>query len=165
MRTKILNEQKSNPEEYALREYVTQLKGKKMTAEGFFRLCDCTYSKSITIDVFKSKIKEIGLKLTETQVRRLALIFDEDMEGSISYEEYQNALEAFKLSAESHINCNTNSRHYRPFAVRTMEYLMQVIAKNSMTPAQLYDTCNKDGSEYIELDELKDVISEIHPII
>ena len=38
------------PEEIALKEFTTQLKGKKMTPEAFFRVCDTTHSKLITKD-------------------------------------------------------------------------------------------------------------------
>lgn len=43
MRMSIKVERESDPEEFALKEYVTQLAAKNMTPEQFFRLCDGTY--------------------------------------------------------------------------------------------------------------------------
>lgn len=159
MRASITKEAKSNPEELALQEFVTQLKGKNLTPESFFRLCDGQYKKEVKATHFRSKLKKMGLRLTDTQVRRITLIFDEDMSGAISFAEYQNALEAFKLDCEPHIDCEGSSGVYRSFKVRTMEYLVKVLYKNDWTPQTLFDQCNKDGSVSIDLDELKAVIS------
>lgn len=40
MREKIQFERMANPDEVAIKEFVTQLKAKKMTPEAFFRVCD-----------------------------------------------------------------------------------------------------------------------------
>lgn len=42
------------------------------------------------------------LGLHRNDVRRLLVIFDEGMTGKIAYTEYQQALEAFDLSGETH---------------------------------------------------------------
>jgi len=59
----------------------------------------------------------IGLKLTELQLQRIMLILDEDMGGTVSLEEYQNALESLGASREKHINTDPSSRSksYIPF--------------------------------------------------
>ncbi len=139
MRKNIEIERQSNPEEFALREYVIQLKAKKLTPEAFYRLIDWNYTKKISIAAFKDKIKQFGIRLTDTQTRRLALIFDEDLEGNITYAEYQNALEAFKMSGEKHINCEDIGKAYRPFEIRTMDYILRVLMKKGITIEQLYD--------------------------
>jgi hypothetical protein len=58
----------------------------------------------ITADQIKFNAHNFGLRLTGTQFRRLFLIFDEDFNGTISLIEYQNALEAYQVKAEKHIN-------------------------------------------------------------
>ena len=47
------------------------------------------------VDRFKSMLNNFKLELSRGQISRLALILDEDMEGTISLEEYYNALEAY----------------------------------------------------------------------
>ena len=54
-------------------------------------------------------MKEVGLILSSTQIKRLILLLDEDITGSISLEEYQNALEAFGLNQEKHDLGNSDS--------------------------------------------------------
>ena len=79
----------SDVPEYAAVEYfVFSLKSRGLTPEAFFRICDSTYAKSVPVEVFKKKISDLKIKLAETQIRRLVLIFDEDMEGTISLSEY-----------------------------------------------------------------------------
>ena len=79
----------SNIPEYTAVEYfVFSLKSRGLTPEAFFRICDSAYTKSVPVEVFKKKIGELKIKLADTQIRRLVLIFDEDMEGTISLSEY-----------------------------------------------------------------------------
>ena len=88
----IKNETSKDPDEAALKEFATQLKARHMTPEAFYRLCDGASKQSISTNLFKKQMRSLGLKLQETQMRRLCLIFDEDLEDSITYQEYQDAL-------------------------------------------------------------------------
>jgi len=70
----------NDPDEAALKEFVSQLNAKHMTPEAFYRLCDGKYIQSFSTNHFKKQMRSLGLKLQETQMRRLCLIFDEDLE-------------------------------------------------------------------------------------
>lgn len=92
------------PELLAVREFVAQLASKRVTPEGFFRMLDSTYAKCISKATFVQGVQDFGLRLSDTQVRRCCYIFDEDCNDSISLKEYQDALAAFNLARERHIN-------------------------------------------------------------
>jgi len=122
------------PEEEALKDFIQQLKAKKTTPEAFFRMCDRSYQRSVENSLFAAKMKEAGLKLSSTQTKRLLLLFDEDLTGSISLEEFQNALEAFGANAEKHDMANTDSKQYRPFEQQALEKYFAVLKKRQVTP-------------------------------
>ncbi len=42
------------------------------------------------------------VSLSKAQISRLIMILDEDLEGSITLEEYMNALEAYGCAGENH---------------------------------------------------------------
>jgi len=48
-------------------EFVSQLKAKRISPEGFFRMCDISYAKSVPVDIFKENLLAFGIKLTPTQ--------------------------------------------------------------------------------------------------
>ena len=101
----------SNIPEYTAVEYfVFSLKSRGLTPESFFRICDSTYTKSVPVEVFKNKIAELKIKLADTQIRRLVLIFDEDMEGTISLAEFQNNMQFFtRIDAIASSRCGMSA--------------------------------------------------------
>lgn len=78
------------------------LKRTGLTPEGFFRAIDSTYAKQISCSQFKVEIQKLDLKLSSPQLTRLILALDEDMEGTITLQEYHNALEVYGCSGEPH---------------------------------------------------------------
>jgi hypothetical protein len=87
--------------EAALHEYVQRLKQKlKMTPEAFYRSLDVDYKKKITCDHFKQMLVKHDLQLGRRDQNRLCLILDEDLEGNITLEEYNDALEAYNCTGE-----------------------------------------------------------------
>lgn len=56
----------------------------------------------MSVYVFKQRLQDIGLQLSKAQMSRLIMILDEDIEGTITMEEYTNALEAYGCSGERH---------------------------------------------------------------
>ena len=56
----------------------------------------------MSVEVFKQRLQELGLQLSKAQMSRLIMILDEDIEGTITMEEYTNALEAYGCSGERH---------------------------------------------------------------
>ncbi len=64
MQQSVRAERNANPEELALKEFVTQLKAKGLSPEAFFRICDGTYDKAVSASQFKVQIMQLRLKLT-----------------------------------------------------------------------------------------------------
>lgn len=96
------NREKSS-EEKAVIELKQRLGKKGITPEGFFRLCDDTYTQKVPIFRFRKMLTNFKLWLSEGQIKRLCLILDEDDSGEISLEEYQNALQAYRCDEETHV--------------------------------------------------------------
>lgn len=65
-------------------------------------MCDPYYRQMVEVEDFKKYIEKFGLVLTRGQQNRIIMVLDEDMNGSISREEYFNALEAYKIAGEQH---------------------------------------------------------------
>jgi hypothetical protein len=76
-------------EELALREMKLRLFQKcGLTPEAFFRACDLKYTKEIPASLFKLELEKRGLNLSRGQLARIELILDEDMNGTITLEEF-----------------------------------------------------------------------------
>lgn len=93
-----------NPEGTALQDLCTQLKGRRITPEAFYRMCDINSSKKIPNETFAQCIRDFGIKMTELQIKRLLLLLDESFDNQIAYAEFCNALEAFDLDMEPHFS-------------------------------------------------------------
>ena len=53
------------PEEQSIREFVTQLKAKKLTPESFFRICDSDYTQRVTVASFKEHLQSLNVQLSK----------------------------------------------------------------------------------------------------
>ena len=109
----------------------------------------------------------IGLKLTELQLQRIMLILDEDMGGTVSLEEYQNALESLGASREKHINTDPSSRSttYIPFQLRVVKEIVDMLEERNITPVQLFNNADKLKKGTIKIEQLKDLIAQKDPNI
>lgn len=56
---------KKSNEELALNEFKTRLGRKGLTPEAFFRTCDTSYRKVISVENFKSNLKNFNLQLSK----------------------------------------------------------------------------------------------------
>lgn len=81
---------------------MTQLKAKKLTPESFFRICDSDYTQRITVASFKEHLQSLNVQLSKAQMSRLIMVLDEDIEGVVTLEEFNNALEAYGVAGEKH---------------------------------------------------------------
>ena len=80
-----------------------RLKNKaNLTPEAFFRACDFKYEKKVSNEYFKLQLAKYKLQLSRGQQSRLVIILDEDMEGTISLQEFYDALEAYECEGEEH---------------------------------------------------------------
>ena len=146
-------------EEKALREFSTQVQRKGLTPEGFFRSCDADYQKTVSIDTFKKHVDALKRKLTKGQVSRLALILDEDMEGNISLEEYNNALEAYGIAAEHHIADSDGVG----FEHKSVFKLIDILQERGISYQELFSMCDVSGDGIISVRELAQVLMGLSP--
>mgnify|MGYP000403192448 FL=1 len=109
-----------------------RLAKKGLTPEAFFRTCDPGYKKSVPVDRFRSMLTNFNLQLSNGQIKRLILILDEDMEGNITLEEFQNGLEAYNCSGESHTNPD-GSDIYVSFEHRAVFKLLGILKEMNIS--------------------------------
>ena len=140
--------QKKNPEEVALKEFVTQLKAKNLTPEAFFRICDQAYARRISKGCFRGALTALRLRLTSMQIKRLEYIFHEDADdGDITYEEYQHALEAYDVCGEKHlVGQGIGGRGYVKHEAVAMERLVDLLNSRGMDASELFNALDTDRS-------------------
>ena len=71
-----------------------------MTPEELFRGLDMFYKREISTGEFRRKLQSLELGLSEKDIHRLALIFDEDFNGSITLDEYYFGLDTYNGRGE-----------------------------------------------------------------
>lgn len=133
-----------------------------MTPEAFFRCCDSRYQKSISCDHFKAQVSQLNLQLSRAQISRLILIFDEDLEGNITLEEYQDALEAYNCSGEKH-SAMDGSDSYLAFEHKALFKLIRILQERRMSHAELFRSCDINGDGQVNLKELEQFLNGFSP--
>ena len=89
-------------------------------------------------------------------MRRLLLVFDENFSDFISLDEYQQTLEAFQVTGEKHFIGPTKSgKGYTSFESQVLERMLATMEARQISPSDLFNACDKDGSNSIHLNELK----------
>jgi Ca2+-binding EF-hand superfamily protein len=147
-------------EEEALKHFRTRLEKKGLTPEGFFRLCDLEYKKTITVEAFKRQAVKMKLGLTKGQLARIALILDENMEQNITLQEFYYALEAFGQSSEEHFAVD-GSEVYIGFQQRAMFKLMDILGEKGISYIELFRMCDVSRDQVISVKELQDVLMNL----
>lgn len=82
-------------DKYLIDQLGVELKKLKLTLDKFYRICDDTMKKRITTKQFMDQITSIGINYSTETKKRIALIFDEDFNESITYKEFIETCEAF----------------------------------------------------------------------
>ena len=103
-----------------------------------------------------------NLKLSRGQVTRLILILDEDINGSISLQEYYDALEAYGILTEKRIALD-GSDHRLPFEQKALFKLLQVLEGRQMSPAELFRSCDVNDDGQVSVKELESVLGGLSP--
>jgi Ca2+-binding EF-hand superfamily protein len=98
------------------------------------------------------------LNLSRGQVSRLILILDEDMEGTISLEEYYNALEAYGIESEKHYPLD-GTDYYVPFTHRAMFKLIMILKDRGISYQELYRSCDVNNDGDVNIRELESVLT------
>ena len=165
LQTLVAERRKNRPNfEFALQEFVSKLQAKKLTPEAFYRICDMGYQKSISKERFTEVANMLGLKLNSSTLRRLILIFDEDVNDRITLVEYQQALEAYNVGAEKHfISDRGDNVPYVRYETVVMERFTELLKRSNTKEAELFNSCDQDQSGTISIDELTQTICELNP--
>ena len=98
------------------------------------------------------------LNLSRGQVSRLILILDEDMEGTITLEEYYNALEAYGVESEKHFALD-GTDYYVPFTHRAMFKLISILKDRGIANQELYRSCDVNNDGDVNISELESVLT------
>jgi len=78
------------------------------------------------------------------------MILDEDIEGTITKEEYMNALEAYGCSGEIHLPMD-GSVLTQTFQHRCLVKLLTELQKKDITYSEVYNACDVNDDERVNL--------------
>eukprot|EP00347_Sterkiella_histriomuscorum_P015188 403357982 len=154
-------EKQCSPEELVLIEFKNQLVKKRITPEAFFRICDLEGLQTITVNHFKQCIERYQLKFSRGQMSRLVMILDEDMEGTITREEYYNALEAYNVTGEKHKSIDGSL--YHSFEHKALFKLLEELNKKDINNQEMFNSCNIKCERFIQIKELQIFIEGLSP--
>ncbi len=102
------------------------------------------------------------------------MILDEDIEGTISLEEYMNALEAYGCSGERHRSLDSGSVLSQSFQHRSLFKLITELQKKDITFLEMYNACDLEDDGKAQLSEVRNFIEglssdfkqkEVHALI
>jgi len=110
------------------------------------------------VEDFRKMLINFKLNLSRGQVSRLVLILDEDMEGTISLEEYYNALEAYGVESEKHYPLD-GTDYYVPFTHRAMFKLIMILKDRGISYQELYRSCDVNNDGDVNISELESVLT------
>ena len=110
------------------------------------------------VEDFRKMLINFKLNLSRGQVSRLILILDEDMEGTITLEEYYNALEAYGVEAEKHYPLD-GTDYYVPFTHRAVFKLITILKDRGISYQELYRSCDVNNDGDVNISELESVLT------
>ena len=114
------------------------------------------------MEVFKQRLQDMGLQLSKAQMSRLIMILDEDIEGTITMEEYTNALEAYGCSGERHRPMD-GSVLTQSFQHKCLFKLLTELQKKDITFLEVYNACDVNDDERVNLSEVRNFIEGLSP--
>lgn len=101
------------------------------------------------------------------------MLLDEDIEGIITLEEYNNALEAYGLSGEKHKPLDGTVLQHT-FQQKCMFKMILALNKKDITYSEVYNACDINDDQKVSIAELRNFIEglssdfkvkEIHALI
>jgi|TARA_B110001450_G_scaffold252174_1_gene273442 hypothetical protein len=107
-------------------------------------------------------LSSFKLQLSMGQISRMILIMDEDMEGVINLQEYQDALEVYNCSGEDH-SAVDGSDHYVSAEHRSVFKLLNILREKGVNAEDLMKSCGYDRYKKVTLTNLENVLFNISP--
>ena len=89
------------------------------------------------------------------------MILDEDMEGSITMDEYYSALEAYSVSGEKHKS--PDGSLYHPFEHRCLFKLIAELQRKSISYIEMFNACDINDDHRIQIEELEKFVEGLSP--
>lgn len=87
------------------------------------------------------------------------MILDEDLEGSITREEYYNALEAYNVSGEKHRSLDGSI--YHPYEHRVLFKLIDELKRKNISYIEMFNACDVSDDQRVDLLEVRKFIEGI----
>lgn len=89
------------------------------------------------------------------------MILDEDMEGSITREEYYNALEAYNVSGEKHKSIDGSM--YHPFEHISLFKLIVELRKKDISYIEMFNACDINDDTRVNILEIQRFVEGLSP--
>ena len=89
------------------------------------------------------------------------MILDEDMEGTISRQEYYNALEAYNVSGEKHKSLDGSI--YHPFEHKVLFKLIQELKSKDISFLEMFNACDVNDDTRLGIGEIRRFIEGMSP--
>lgn len=83
-----------------MRKYLRAANMFGITPESIYRIADVFYTNCIESDYFRTILSKMALNLTPKEISCIIFIFDENCQGYISKEDYDNSLHAYEIGIE-----------------------------------------------------------------
>ena len=85
------------------------------------------------------------------------MILDEDIEGHITLEEYNNALEAYAVSGEKHKPLNGSALNHA-FEHRCLFKIITELKKKNISSYEMYNACDVNDDSRVNVSEMRNFV-------
>lgn len=90
------------------------------------------------------------------------MTLDEDIEGTITLEEFTNALEAYGISGERHKTLD-GSVLYHPFEHKCLFKLIAELNKKNISFFEMFNACDINDDKKVNLNEIRNFVEGLSP--
>ena len=129
-----------------IQKFVRLLKRQKLTLEEVFRASDLDGDKVVSCEEFTRFLSKLKLDVQALELARLIEILDEDLSGKLESQEFYETLAAYQVI--------TDSSQVKGYSGQVLNKFLSLIKENSMRAEEVFNSCDRDNSQSIELAEL-----------
>lgn len=104
-------------------------------------------------------LTKFDIDLTRGQQKRIINILDEDLEMTITRQEYYDAIEAYNIVGEKHFSLDGSP--YLAFEIRTLIKLSVIMKERSLTALEVFNSCDISRDGKVDIKELATFIEGI----